>query len=52
MQEQRKIPQHSHARADNYTEKRVTDFPVPSRDVTNKILPGGELIIPDQEEFD
>jgi hypothetical protein len=25
-----------------YTVKKVTDFPVPSRDATNQTLPGGE----------
>ncbi len=25
-----------------YTEKKVSDFPVHSRDVTNQTLPGGE----------
>jgi hypothetical protein len=25
-----------------YTVKKVSDFPVPIRDVTNKTLPGGE----------
>ncbi len=32
--------------------KKVGDFPVPTRDVTNQILPAGNnLIIPGQGEF-
>ncbi len=35
-----------------YTVKKVIIFPVPSRDVTNQILPAGKnLILPDQGEF-
>ncbi len=35
-----------------YTVKKVVDFPVPSREVTNQTLPGGDnLIIPVQGEF-
>ncbi len=37
-----------------YTVKKVSDFPVPSRDVAKQTLPGREyciLIIPDQWEF-
>ncbi len=35
-----------------YTVKKVSDFPVPSRNVTNQGLPGREnLIIPGQGEF-
>ncbi len=38
-----------------YTEKKVTDYPVPSRDVTNQTPPGREygnnLIIPGLGEF-
>jgi hypothetical protein len=35
-----------------YTVKKVTDFPVPSRDVTTKLyLAGNNLIIPGQGEF-
>ncbi len=35
-----------------YTVKKVTDFPVSSRDVTNQTLPGGNnLVIPHQGEF-
>jgi hypothetical protein len=37
----------------DYTVKKVSDFPVPSRDVTiNKLsLAGNNLIIPGQREF-
>jgi hypothetical protein len=32
--------------------KKFTDFPVPSRDVTNQTLPGRDnLIVPGQGEF-
>ncbi len=41
-----------HSRGLTYTVKKVTDFSVPSRDVTDKTLPGGEnLIIPGQRKF-
>jgi hypothetical protein len=36
----------------SHTVKKVVDFPVLSRDVTNQTLPGEDnLIIPSQEEF-
>ncbi len=35
-----------------HCKQKVTDFPVPSRDVSNQTLPGRDLlIIPDQGEF-
>jgi hypothetical protein len=35
-----------------YTVKKVIDFPVPIRDVTNQTLPGGEyLVIPAMESL-
>jgi hypothetical protein len=42
MQEQRKIPQDSRARADNHTVKKGYRVSLPSRDVTNQTLCGGE----------